>query len=116
VNALREQVSELRSYRIPWKGQLLLVCRKCERKLRKSGSFSEGATLKKALKVYAKLDPQRGPKLHVLGVDCLKLCPKGGLAVCTGTQMRRIPAEVSLLRSAGDIAELYRILRDLEPR
>src|ERR1700678_810058 len=37
----------LRSYRGPWKGQLVLVCRKCQKKIKHSGTKNKLAKLSK---------------------------------------------------------------------
>ena len=70
---------EVRSYRAPWKGQLVLVCRKCQRKLKKSSGIAKVA---KGLKKRSRLEGD-GSRLHVIQVPCLKMCPKGGVTVCT---------------------------------
>jgi hypothetical protein len=92
----------LRSYRAPWKGELLLVCRKCQKKLKheKNGL----AKLRKALKKRARHD-ENGPRFHVLEVPCLKMCPEGGITVCTQRQVGR--GECSIVRSSADIDALY---------
>jgi hypothetical protein len=86
---------ELRSYRAPWKGQLVLVCRKCQRKLKKSSGIA---------KVAKGLKKQEGPKLHIIQVPCLKMCPKGGVTVCTQGQLAR--GECSIVRSKEDLEAL----------
>jgi predicted metal-binding protein len=91
---------EVRSYRAPWKGQLVLVCRKCQRKLNKSSGI---AKLAKGLKKRARRE-EDGPKLHVIQVPCLKMCPKGGVTVCTQNQLAR--GECSIVRTMGDVEAL----------
>ena len=44
----------VRSYRAPWKGQLVLVCRKCQKKLKHGGKKNAIAKLGKALKKRAR--------------------------------------------------------------
>jgi predicted metal-binding protein len=87
---------KIRSYRAPWKGQLLLVCRKCQKKLKKN-------KLAKRLKKRAR-HGDGGTRLHVLQVPCLKMCPKGGITVCTQTQLAR--GECSIVRSKEDVEAL----------
>jgi predicted metal-binding protein len=94
---------EVRSYPAPWKGQLLLVCRKCQRKLKHSGKKNGLAKLAKGLKKRARHD-EDGPKLHVIQVPCLKMCPKGGVTVCTQGQLAR--GECSIVRTAKDVEAL----------
>jgi len=90
----------LRSYRAPWKGQVVLVCRKCQRKLKKSSGIAKVA---KVLKKRARHDKD-GPKLHVIQVPCLKMCPKGGVTVCTQGQLTR--GECSIIRTMEDVEAL----------
>jgi predicted metal-binding protein len=98
----KEIVTEevVRSYRAPWKGQLVLVCRKCQKKLKHSGKKNGIAKLGKGLKKRARHD-EDGLKLHVIEVPCLKLCPKGGVTVCTQRQLGR--GECSIVRTAADV-------------
>ncbi len=91
---------EVRSYRAPWKGQLVLVCRKCQRKLKKSSGIAKVA---KGLKKRSRLEGD-GSRLHVIQVPCLKMCPKGGVTVCTQSQLAR--GECSIVRSKEDLEAL----------
>ncbi len=93
----------LRIYRAPWKGQLVLVCRKCQRKLRHGGKKAKLGRLSKQLKKLARHD-QSGTMLHVVDVSCLKLCPKGGVTVCTKQQLDK--SECTIVRSTRDMHEL----------
>ena len=94
----------LRSYDLPLKGQLLLACGKCQRKLKK-GDDPEGlGSLRKLLKQQAKADPL-AIRLRILRVPCLKMCPKGGVTVMTAGQVER--HECSIVRTAEDVADLY---------
>ena len=93
----------LRSYRAPWKGQIVLVCRKCEKKLRRGSKKSKLAKLGKELKKLTKRN-QDAPELRVIEVGCLKMCPKGGVTVCTQQQLGR--NECCILRTSEDIEAL----------
>ena len=86
----------VRSYRAPWKGPLVLVCRKCQRKLKHSGQNNGIAKLAKRLK--------KRSRLHVIQVPCLKMCPKGGVTVCTQTQLAC--GECSIVRTKADVDAL----------
>ena len=98
----------LRDYPAPWKGELLLVCRKCQKKLKHNGQSSGIAKLSKALKKRARHD-EHAPALHVLQVPCMKMCPKGGVTVCTQRQLGR--GECSIVRSGADVDALYQQYR-----
>lgn len=93
----------VRSYRAPWKGELILVCRKCQRKLKHAGKKDGMAKLSKGLKKRAKRN-QDGLKLHVIEVPCLELCPKGGVTVCTQRQLGR--GECSIVYTTEDLDAL----------
>ena len=90
----------MQSYPIPWRGQLVLACGKCQKKLKRS----KGAKLSKALKRRGRRD-REGLKLRVVEVACLKMCPKGGITVCTQGQVGR--NECSIVRNRADVDSLY---------
>jgi predicted metal-binding protein len=99
-----DSATNLRSYPARWKGLPLLVCSKCQRKLK--GSAGHPLKLKKALKKLAKNDSEQ-TKLHVISVPCMKLCPKGGITVCTQEQFGETPPMVTILYTEDDVAGLY---------
>jgi predicted metal-binding protein len=92
----------LRSYRGPWKGQLVLVCRKCQKKIKHSGTKNKLAKLSKALK--KRVRQESGAEIDTVGVSCLGMCPKGGITVCTGPLLAR--HECLILRSQDDVNAL----------
>jgi predicted metal-binding protein len=93
----------LRSYRGPWKGQLVLVCRKCQKKIKHSGAKNKLAKLSKELKKRARRQ-QSGTEIDTVGISCLGMCPKGGVTVCTGQLLAR--NECLILRSQDDVEAL----------
>jgi hypothetical protein len=97
-------LSALRNYPAPWKGEILLVCRKCQKKLKHDGKKNGISKLSKTLKKRTRHD-ENAPRLHVLEVPCLKMCPEGGITVCTQRQLGR--CECSIVRSREDIDALY---------
>ena len=90
----------LRTYRAPWKGQIVLVCRKCQKKLRGSKK-NKIARLGKVLKKQAR---QNDDALRVIQISCLSVCPKGGVTVCTQPQLAR--NECCILRTPADLDAL----------
>jgi hypothetical protein len=82
------------SYKGRWKGELLLACAKCQRKLRKHEDPAGLSKLKKLLK-------HAQPKLFVVNIACLDVCPKGGVTVCSAAQVAR--GEFSILRTPEDV-------------
>jgi hypothetical protein len=95
--------STLRSYPGPWKGQLLLACGKCQRKLKKSQA-DDFISLKKLLTRERKKHSD-GLRLRVLNVPCLKMCPRDAVTVCTPAQVAC--RECCIVRIPEDIATLY---------
>jgi predicted metal-binding protein len=93
----------VRTYPAPWKGQLVMVCRKCQDKLNHGGKKNGLTKLKKALKKRARLD-EDGLRLYVVDVSCLKMCPKGGVTVCTQQQLE--DEECSIMRTRADVNAL----------
>jgi hypothetical protein len=90
----------VRTYPAPWNGQLVMVCRKCRNKLKHGGKKNKLAKLHKALRKRARRD-ENSPRLHVVDVSCLKLCPKGGVTVCTQQQLE--DEECSIMRTSADV-------------
>lgn len=95
--------SELKSWPAPWQGDLLLACRKCQKKLKKHSARPARANLKKAVKRLNRKHP--AAPLHVLNVPCMKLCPKDAVTIC---DPRRSPSRLAMLRSDAEIDSLYR--------
>ena len=88
INPARRSDGGVRSYPAPWKGQVVLACRKCQKKLKQAGKKRGMAKLSKELKSRTGKHEQR-LELTVLDVPCLKLCPKGGVTVCTQQQLAK---------------------------
>jgi predicted metal-binding protein len=80
-----------------------MVCRKCQNKLRHGGKKNGLAKLNKALKKRALRD-EDGLRLHVVDVSCLKMCPKGGVTVCTQQQLG--DEACSIMRTSADVDAL----------
>ncbi len=98
--------ASLRSYPAPWKGELVLVCSKCTKKLKhKQGALN----VRKWLRTRRNKD-ENAPQLRVIGVNCVKMCPKGGITVATQHQLGQTPPEVSIIRSSADLEALYQQL------
>jgi hypothetical protein len=94
---------KLRSYSGPWKGELVLVCRKCQKKLKHRGGNKKLTKIGKTLDKRARRH-DRHLEISAVDVSCLKMCPKDGVTVCTGPQLGR--RECSVLRSLGDVDAL----------
>ncbi|MBS1802230.1 MAG: hypothetical protein JST28_02625 [Acidobacteria bacterium] len=90
--------SDLKSYPASWEGEIILACRKCQKKLRQHGESPDLARLKKAVKRLNKEHPDH--LLHVVNVPCMDLCPKGGVTVCCPA---REPNQLSILRGSKDL-------------
>ncbi|RXH58501.1 hypothetical protein [Granulicella sibirica] len=96
----------LKSYEGPWKGQLLLACGKCQRKLKKDEFGDEHGLgkLKKALRQRSRRD-EAGLQLLVIRTQCLSVCPKRGVAVCTQAQVGT--GRCTIVRTGEDVDALY---------
>ncbi len=93
--------SHLKKYPAPWAGQLILACRKCQKKLKGDQHLRSLGKLKKAVKRHNKEHPHR--PLHVIQVPCMDLCPKDGVTVCSpGSNAGRL----SILYRAEDLEQL----------
>lgn len=88
---------------------VVLVCRKCSKKLDGKGFGPEGdRSLKKALKKYLKAGKGRKAEIVVKETDCFDLCPKRAvvavnaarptelLVIDPGTDLLRIKARLGL--------------------
>jgi len=95
--------NSLKSYPPTWEGDLLLACRKCQKKLRGEPGMRPLARLKKTIKRHNKQNPLVA--LHLISVPCMNLCPKGAVTICLPASQ---PATLSIIRTEGDIDELYR--------
>jgi hypothetical protein len=109
----KDITSALRSYAGPWKGELVLVCRKCQKRLEQDGGNKKLARLRKTLRKRAhRLDDTLA--IYAVEVPCLKMCPKDGVTVCTGAQVAG--HECSIVRSLTDVDVLIGSLeRPREP-
>ena len=88
----------LKSYPVTWEGQLVLACRKCQKKLKRDTELRGLAKLKKAIKRHNKEHP--GRLLHVINVPCMDMCPKNGVTVCCPG---RDAGRLAILRSDDDL-------------
>jgi predicted metal-binding protein len=99
----------LRTYGAPWRGQLVLVCRKCQRKRKHEGKKNGLGKLNKVLRKRARKDDGVPPP-HVVDVSCLKLCPKSGVTVCTERQLGR--RQCSIVRTSADVDALLDLCKE----
>ncbi len=100
-----DEVGPLRLYRTPWKGELVLACRKCQKRMKKrEGGLRK---IKRWFKARAKEDAD-APRIHVIQVPCVKLCPKGGVTIFSDRQLAHSPAGVCIARSEADLEAFYR--------
>lgn len=85
---------------------VVLVCRKCSKKL--DGGFGPDGDerLAKALRKHLSLKTGRKAAAGVVEVGCLGVCPKGAVTVVDGAESR----EWLLVRPGADLDELGRSL------
>ena len=84
---------------------VVLVCRKCSKKL--DGGFGPGGdlTLKKALRKYLHLKkgkPARKGELTVTGTDCFDICPRGAVVAVNTAQ----PKKLLIVPAGADLFEV----------
>ena len=96
----------MKTFRAPWKGQLVLACGKCQRKLKRGNDEYGLSKLKKAFRVRRRESENR-LGLLVINTPCLKICPKDGVAVCSRSQVGK--GLCSVLRSGTDIDTFYEL-------
>jgi hypothetical protein len=101
-----------RLYPAPWKGEVVFACRKCQRRLKKSGGAAALRKLKKWFRKRAHETPE-ARQVHVIEVSCLKLCPKGGVTIFSARQLGKEPSTVCIARSEEDLKALYCELTDV---
>jgi hypothetical protein len=93
--------SALKSYPATWQGEIVLACRKCQKKLKRDGSLRDLAKFKKTVKRFNKEHPEQ--RLQLINVPCMDLCPKDGVTVCCP---ERDAGQLSILRSGEDLRAL----------
>jgi len=73
-----------------WK-DVILVCRKCSKKLDGGGFGPHGdKTLKKALKTYLRSGDNRKADLTVKHTDCFDICPKNAVVAVNATNPKAL--------------------------
>jgi hypothetical protein len=95
--------NDLKSYPPTWEGDLILACRKCQKKLKGDSSLQELSKLKKMIRRFNKEAPEA--VLHLINVPCMDLCPKDAVTICLPAKH---PQSLSILRSKDDVDLLYR--------
>ncbi|MGZ7103652.1 MAG: hypothetical protein ACXVJ1_16560 [Candidatus Angelobacter sp.] len=93
--------SDIKTYPAPWEGQVILVCQKCQKKLKRDHDLRPLAKMKKTINRYNRENPDR--LLHVINVPCMDLCPKDGVTVCLPA---RDSNPLAILRSPEDLERL----------
>jgi predicted metal-binding protein len=94
--------NDSKTYPALWKGQVVLACRKCQKKLKGDHALRDLANLRKTFKRYNKQHPDE--QLHVINVPCLDLCPKDGVTVCNPAER---PYRLAILRGEDGIEGLF---------
>lgn len=104
----------IKSASTEWR-QVVLVCRKCSKKL--DGGFGPDGdlTLKKALRRYLQLPKGKKGRKHelaVVGADCFGLCPKGAVVAVNTAQ----PEALLVVPGGADLLEVKARLGLADPR
>ena len=104
MDALEQQTGALRVYPAPWKGEVLFACRKCQGKMKPSGSPAL-AKVKKWFKRRAKKD--KAAPVRVIQLPCVDLCPKDGVTIFSRRHLASEPAGLCIARTEADLERLY---------
>lgn len=91
----------LKSYPAPWKGRVVLACRKCQKKLKGHKHLAGLAKMRKSAKRFNREHPES--QIHLVQVGCMDLCPKDGITVCDPGWS---PPGLVILRSEEDLLPL----------
>lgn len=102
--------ADFKTYPAPWQGRLILVCRRCQKKLKGSKDLEALAKLKKTIKRHNRKHPDKA--LHLIPIACTGLCPKNGVTVCSPAQN---PEKLLILRSEDDLKRLSGAANENEP-
>ncbi|KQY89498.1 hypothetical protein [Brevundimonas sp. Root1423] len=82
---------------------VVLVCRKCSKKLNGKGFGPDGdKSLKKALRKYLKAGKGKKAELVVKETDCFDICPKNAVIAVNTAR----PKELLIIRPGADLFEV----------
>ncbi len=97
------------TYPTPWDTNLILACRRCQKRLRKTDNPPAFAKLKKWLKARARHEGAKKNPLHLIEIPCQKICPKAGVVVFSQPQLATHPASFSIIRNEAQMESFYRL-------
>lgn len=86
--------------------EVVLVCRKCSKKVGGGFGPKENTSLRKALSKELKLKKGRRARAGIVEVNCLKLCPKDAVTLVLGSepgQFRKVPRGANLKEIAAEL-------------
>jgi len=93
---------QIKASKTRWR-DVVLVCRKCQKKLKHGGYGPDGdKPLKKALRKYLKAGKGRKAELAVVGADCFDVCPKNAVVAVNAAR----PEELLIVPEGIDLLEL----------
>lgn len=91
----------VKTARTEWR-QVVLVCRKCQKKL-KGGFGPDGdRPLKKALRKYLKAGKGKKAELAIKETDCFDVCPKGAVVAVNAAE----PKALLIVPAGADLFEV----------
>ncbi|HVK81787.1 MAG TPA: hypothetical protein VM915_14365 [Verrucomicrobiae bacterium] len=86
--------------------EVVLVCRKCSKKVGGGFGPKEKISLRKALRKELNFKKGRRAQAGIVEVDCLKLCPKDAVTVVLGSepgQFRKVPRGADIKEVAAEL-------------
>ncbi|AXC09624.1 hypothetical protein ACPOL_0239 [Acidisarcina polymorpha] len=101
--------SELKNYSAPWTGEVILACKRCQKKLRREKHPSEFSRLKKWFKNRGRQLPST-TAFHIIEIPCQNICPKHGVVVLSRPQLASRPPRFSILSSERQVERFYEAL------
>ena len=81
---------------------VILVCKKCQKRVGKGFGPDGDLTLKKALKRYLKPGKGRKAEIAVLSVGCFDICPRNGVVTVNAGR----PGEMAIIPPGADLVEV----------
>ncbi len=96
------QTMPIKAAKTRWQ-DVVLVCRKCSKKLDDEGFGPDGdKSLKKALKKYLKAGKGRKAEITVRWTDCFDVCPKKAVVAVNAAR----PSEMLIVEPGTDLLEI----------
>lgn len=91
----------IKTSKTKWR-DVILVCKKCQKKLDGGFGPKDDLTLKKALRRYMQAGKGRKSDLAIKSTDCFDVCPKGAVVAVNGAR----PQDLLVVPAGADLLEV----------